>query len=270
VRSRTVSTGTEVVAPRQIVAVDWSGRRSAVGAHLWIACSAWDGAIVLEHGMDRDAAIAHLVGLVEREPSTLIGLDFAFSFPSWFFDHRGVTDVFGMWTHVAEHAERWLVDCPWPFWGRGARLSPTTDAVLYRLTEQGIGAKSAFQLYYPGAVGASSLRGMPHLATLRAAGMHIWPFDTFALPAVVEIYPRRFTGEVTKSSAPARRAYLASRYGPPADVNACASEDAFDAYVSAREMGARLGHGAAFPVISEPQLLLEGLIWDGTARASLA
>src|SRR5205085_1333993 len=126
-------------------------------------------------------------------------------------------------------------------WGRGARRSPTTDAVLYRLTERGLGAKSAFQLYYPGAVGTSSLRGMPHLATLRAAGIHVWPFDAFALPAVVEIYPRRFTGEVTKNSALARRAYLNSRYGSlTADPDACASEDAFDAYVSAREMRARL------------------------------
>ncbi len=71
-----------MIVPRQIVAVDWSGRRTGAGAHLWIARAAGEGAIVLEHGMERNAAIAHLIGLVEREPSTLTGLDFAFSFPS--------------------------------------------------------------------------------------------------------------------------------------------------------------------------------------------
>lgn len=49
-----------MVAPQQIVAVDWSGRSTGAGAHLWIARCEWDGATVLEHGMEREAAVAHL------------------------------------------------------------------------------------------------------------------------------------------------------------------------------------------------------------------
>lgn len=224
---------------------------------------------VLEHGRTREGVVARLLELVQEEPATIIGLDSCFSFPSWFFAHLGTADVHAMWSLVAGHGEEWLATCPWPFWGRAQRLKPTTDAVLYRKTEQHDGAKSVFQLYYAGAVGTSSLRGMPHLLTLRDGGAHVWPFQRFALPAVIEIYPRRFTGPVAKSSETARRTYLVSRYGPAAAASEpVASEDAFDAYVSVREMHARIQSGAGFPEVSEAQLLLEGLIWDGLGASA--
>lgn len=253
------------VLPRQIVAVDWSGRAQGVGRSLWLAIMRDGAEPTLEHGRSRQGVIARLIELVREESSTIVGLDFCFSFPTWFFQHLGVTNAPAMWAQVAAHGEEWIATCPWPFWGRAQRRSPTTDAELYRRTER-YPAKSVFQLYYPGAVGTSSLRGMPYLLTLRDHGLSIWPFDQIAFPAVVEIYPRRFTGAVTKRSEPARTAYLASRFGPTAARSEAAmSEDAFDAYVSAQEMHARIHAGAAFAPTSDPELLREGIIWDGVS-----
>ena len=60
----------------------------------------------------------------------------------------------------------------------------------------GYPAKSVFQLVGNGQVGRGSVRGMPHLARLRAEGFAIWPFDGASDRLVVEIYPsllrRRF------------------------------------------------------------------------------
>ena len=65
-----------------------------------------------------------------------------------------------------------------------------------RLHVAGFPAKSVFQLVGNGQVGRGSVRGMPHLARLRAEGFAIWPFDGARDRLVVEIYPsllrRRF------------------------------------------------------------------------------
>ena len=50
-------------------------------------------------------------------------------------------------------------------------------------------AKSVFQLVGNGQVGAGSVRGMPLLRTLRAAGFAVWPFDAASDRTVLEIYP---------------------------------------------------------------------------------
>src|SRR5687767_4462342 len=115
---------------RQVVAVDWSGRKTGAAPYLWIARAPMDGGpVILERGQSREQVVERLLQLITDEPATLVGLDFAFSFPSWYFDHLGVTDVFSMWERVAAKGEAWLSDCPWPFWGRAARTSPTTDAI---------------------------------------------------------------------------------------------------------------------------------------------
>ncbi|MFH4263722.1 hypothetical protein WAJ43_23025, partial [Acinetobacter baumannii] len=56
-------------------------------------------------------------------------------------------------------------------------------------TEQEAGAKPTFLLAGGGHVGTGSLRGMPFLAALRAAGYAVWPFDDAAGRTAVEIYP---------------------------------------------------------------------------------
>jgi hypothetical protein len=118
--------------------------------------------------------------------------------------------------------------------------------------------KSVFQIGGAGAVGTGSIRGMPLLHRLRSAGASVWPFDAPGWPRVVEIYPRLLTGPVVKSSAAARDAYLARRY--PA-LGPIASEDAFDAAVSALTMARHADDLAALPTESDPELRREGRIW---------
>ena len=49
------------------------------------------------------------------------------------------------------------------------------------------------------------------LRELRAHGFAVWPFDEFALPLVIEIYPRILTGGVIKRS-PEARAHFVARF----------------------------------------------------------
>ncbi|MEX0750548.1 MAG: hypothetical protein WD359_07030, partial [Dehalococcoidia bacterium] len=69
-----------------------------------------------------------------------------------------------------------------------------------------------------GAVGTGSLRGMPMLHRLHAAGMHIWPYDDPGYPLVIEIYPRLLTGPVRKSSPQARARYIDTWLAQPHGV----------------------------------------------------
>jgi hypothetical protein len=91
---------------------------------------------------------------------------------------------------------------------------------------------------------------------------------------LVEIYPRLLTGPVVKSDAGARARYLGGpEYAGLPDAvraEAAASEDAFDALVSALVMR---GHAAEFARLRQAEdrrTLLEGAIWrpgaDGGAE----
>ena len=125
-------------------------------------------------------------------------------------------------------------------------------------------AKSVFQIGGAGAVGTGSLRGMPFLSRLSSAGFAIWPFDAPRFPLALEIYPRHFTPGVSKSRHAARELFLQNHWPTiPRDFarTASASEDAFDALVSALSMDA---HAAEFDVLDghEDDLFrLEGRIW---------
>ena len=80
---------------------------------------------------------------------------------------------------------------------------------------------------------------------------------------VVEIYPRLFTGPVVKRSASARASYL--EVLTPAlpcalRVRAESCEDAFDAAISAIEMGKRAGALRALPHRTDVTARLEGAV----------
>ena len=111
---------------------------------------------------------------------------------------------------------------------------------------------------------------MRTLHRLQAAGFSIWPFDPPGWPRVVEIYPRLLTGPVNKSSPTHRAEYLDSRYpdvvGDPR-MRAAASEDAFDAAVSALVMARATDDLANLPPPSDRRAALEGLIWYPRAHA---
>jgi hypothetical protein len=170
---------------------------------------------------------------------------------------------------VDDLANEWLRNCEDPFWGRPGRPRPVHQGATHRACEMG-GAKSVFQIGGAGAVGTASLRGMPFLRALRADGWAIWPFDEPSERTIVEIYPRQLTGAVNKSDAWARARYLQARVAAatteaiarspefPDDeswINAVASEDAFDAAVSAMEMWQR--RADLQPVVPS----IEGDIW---------
>jgi hypothetical protein len=252
-----------------MIAVDWSGAKDRAERRLWLA-EAGSGRIVsLERGRTRAALVDHLIAQAARTPSLAVGLDFAFSLPAWYLADRGLTGAPGLWELAADQGESWLSECAPPFWGRPGRRRPDLQDGL-RQTERsvpsigGVLPKSVFQVGGAGSVGTGSLRGMPFLKRLREAGFAIWPFDAPRYPMVIEIYPRVLTGAVKKRHAPARAAYLAMHYpalsGDVVEL-ASASEDAFDACVSALVMDGSREEITAIPTVSDTKVLLEGWIW---------
>ena len=180
---------------------------------IWLA-EVRDGRLArLESGRSREEIVDELVAEAERDPALLVGLDFAFSMPLWFFRHRGLKRVEDLWGLVAEEGEAWLAECEPPFWGKPGRKKPELPE-HFRRTEMesprvgGSSPKSVFQIGGAGAVGTGSLRGIPCLGALHAAGFSIWPFHAPTRPIVIEIYPRLLTGPVVKSSHDSRSAYL--------------------------------------------------------------
>ncbi len=177
---------------------------------------------------------------------------------------------------AAACGERWIADCAPPFWGRPGAPRPGSDLPAFRRTElavprvAGIGPKSIFQIGGAGAVGTGSLRGMPLLHALHAAGARVWPYTEGDGPTVVEIYPRLLTGAVHKRNAAARVALLASRFPrlqPEHRETAAQSEDAFDAAVSVLEMLRFVDDLRALPPEPDSTLRREGRIWHPDWRS---
>lgn len=199
--------------------------------------------------------------MAEQDADLVVGFDFAFSLCDWFLAAHGIGDAPELWRD-RDRLERWLRECEPPFWGRPGKRRPI-GLEQQRITERSAGSpipKSVFQIGGAGAVGTGSLRGMPVLADLRRAGFSIWPFDRPKLPLVVEMWPRLLTSPpIVKSRPQARAAY--------ADVpvewrdRTDASEDAFDAAVSAVGMQRRLPELLRLPVVRDPVIRREGWIW---------
>ncbi|MFN9577401.1 MAG: pyridoxal-dependent decarboxylase [Gemmatimonadota bacterium] len=263
------------------LAIDWSGAREPAEQRrrIWIAEAARGRLVRLEGGRTRDDVTAWLVAEARRTPGLRVGLDFAFGFPAWFARTLGADDGPAVWRYAAERGEAWLRSEEPPFWGRREKRPGPADAERHwRGTDldmppvQGIRPKSSFQIGGAGAVGTATVRGMPMLRALRAAGFAVWPFDpvTPDAPAVLEIWPRALTGAVVKSNADHRRAYLATRVAgldPGLLERAAASEDAFDAAIAALAMDR---HAAALRAIAaaEGDARIEGRIWIPPATRS--
>jgi hypothetical protein len=250
----------------RILAVDWSGKLKRAEEFLWLA-EVRDGHLVdLRSGLAREQLVSRLVTVAEEEPRTVVGLDFAFSFPNWWCAEQGWTAGYDVWAAMAEDGERLLDACDEPFWGRPGKPNPHPRDRLYRRTEReegAGGAKSVFQIGGAGAVGTGSIRGMPYLLSLTERGFSVWPFVD-GLPRVVEIYPRVLTGPVNKGRWAERHALLFERFPEqPSDLleRAAGSEDAFDAAVSALVMGAHEAELQTLPRPSAPEYAIEGKIW---------
>ena len=260
----------------RVMAIDWSGRSgSDQRRFLWLAEAA-DGELVrLEGGRTRAELVELLITEADHDPNLIVGVDFAFSLPAWYLQERPLTPR-QLWALLADEAltptmrqlglARWMNRPELPFWITGeahARLAPEQ---MLRRTEQevrvpGVQPKSVFQLVGAGQVGRGSLYGMAALHQLAGAGFRIWPFDPSELPLVVEIFPRVLTGPVRKNSPSERGAYLGS-VPIRADLGrlAAASEDAFDAAISAVVMAARVEELQTLPRASG--FALEGRIWQ--------
>ena len=260
---------TAAEASPRVCAVDWSGQAGGGGRTIWLAEVVGGELVGLQNGRGREALADRLLELAAEEPRLIVGFDFAFSLPAWFLRERGLADGPGLWTMVARDGEGWLASGEPPFWGRPGSRRPELVA-HFRQTDLlapavgGIRPKSPFQVGGAGAVGTGSLRGMPVLRRLRQAGFSIWPFDPPGWPLVVEIYPRLLTGPVSKKRLEARRAYLEAlapalpeRFQPAA----IASDDAFDAAISALAMARHAAELTSLPAIDEPWARLEGQIW---------
>jgi hypothetical protein len=251
------------------IAIDWSGARTGAKRKIVLA-EAVEGEIVrIEAGRSREQVCDHLIELSARSEQLVVGFDFAFSLPHWFLREKGVRSAPELWALAAREAEEWLAAKAPPFWGGGRGPRPELQS-HYRRSDllvpkvSGIAPKSVFQAGGSGSVGTGSLRGMTVLHRLHEAGFSVWPFRPVALPLVVELYPRLLTGPVNKSKQGAREVYLRSRDPAlPADMaaRAAASEDAFDAAVSALVMSAHMGEILRLPPVCDPVLELEGVIW---------
>jgi len=235
-----------VTRVQRVVAVDWSGDKSAAGQKKKIWAGVWTaeegkgvygGDIQLENRRTREELRGWLIERSHETPGMVVGVDFCFSYPAWFVKEHGARTAPEFWEIVKEHGERWLGhECEdVSFWGRigkhrsgkkpvefcgglGHRMLRRADeackvqAKILDPSEaakvKGIAPKSPFQIGGAGAVGTGTLRGIPVLHDLREAGFHVWPFDVPAMPLLVEIYPRLMTGAVNKSSVEGRTNYL--------------------------------------------------------------
>jgi len=257
-----------VSAAARVVAVDWSGRRSGAARSIWLA-EVRDGHVArLEDGRTRDAVADHLVALAADGDPLVVGLDFSFSLPAWFLRLRGYTWAPELWDAATDEAETWLADVAPPFWGTRGRPRPDLPAHLRateaRLAVGSITPKSTFQVSGAGSVGAGSLRGFPVLHRLRTAGFAVWPFDDASVPVLFEIWPRLLTGPVVKTSADARARYLSDHdvdLPPVLRDRAVASDDAFDAVVSALVMARHVDDLFARRAVDDGTTRLEGEVW---------
>lgn len=263
--------------PLRLIAIDWSGGKTNSGQRRKIWIADWNnGALTLTGGRTREEAADYILAAARQTPNLVAGLDFAFSYPSWFLREQNCATAEAFWKLVASgKGEQWLSECQKPFWGRPGRRCPANHRAPawqgFRQTDRalniaGIQPKSPFQIGGAGAVGAGSLRGIPILHRLHHAGFSVWPFTKPGLPVALEIYPRLFTGPGNKSDPDFRATHLRQqRYASlPPEVLAKArnSEDAFDALCSAVGMQAHAQEFTTLQQATDDTARLEGQIWQ--------
>jgi hypothetical protein len=88
-------------------AIDWSGRKSNSKEYIWRARSSKPDCLEeLVNGFDRDATANFLIAICKENPQTVVGLDFAFSFPAWFHRKKRLRSAHSLWRMAAREAEK--------------------------------------------------------------------------------------------------------------------------------------------------------------------
>ncbi|MDX1383732.1 MAG: hypothetical protein R3190_08825, partial [Thermoanaerobaculia bacterium] len=165
----------------RVFAVDWSGARQGAERHIWLAEVAGGRLARLESGRRREEITELLVAEIQAEPRTVVGLDFAFSFPEWFLRHKGCTAAEEFWRLAAREGRKWADEMAAPFFRRGSWNDDWNREFRshspYRKTELELKPRpeTVFKLVGPRQVGKSSLTGSATLLALRNAGCSIWP-----------------------------------------------------------------------------------------------
>ena len=262
------------------IAVDWSGAKQGDGKTGIAIAEAANGKLAnLTTNIGRTEAVDFLISEKQRDRRLIVGLDFAFSLPAWFLHQRGLSDATELWSLAADEGETWLRDCSPPFWSAATGKKPSfgADQPEVRATDlddrisklAGSRPKSAFQVSGPGSVGASTLRGLPHLLRLRAAGFNIWPWDMAEPPVVIEVWPRIAIGPTVKTSAEARVDAILNRgnqFDRRLALLAASSDHAFDAAFTALWLDEHQVQIAGAASVTGGAASEEGLIWAPATR----
>jgi hypothetical protein len=233
---------------------------------MWMAVIEDGVFCLLENGRSRQQVRDELIRLRSRAGRLVVGIDLRSAFPGGMRKRTAGSAAAIPGVPRTELANHGLLPAPRRFWGRTTRR-PQHPGDALRRTERAVSCspRSIFQIGGAGAVGAGSIRGMSVLHELAGAGFSVWPFEPAGEAAIVEMYPRLFTGKV-KSSAPACLQHLNARY-PTGELPelfrgmAAATEDAFDAAVSALEM-ARAGDALRRLPDGDDIDRIEGRIWS--------
>ena len=151
------------------MAIDWSGRSGLDQRRaLWLA-EAVDGELVrLEGGRTRAELVDLLIAEATRDPNLIVGIDFAFSLPTWYLQQRQLT-ARQLWALLADEALTAAM--------RQLGLTRWMNRPEQEVRVPGVQPKSVFQLVGAGQVGRGSLYGMAALHRLAIVGFRIWPFD---------------------------------------------------------------------------------------------
>lgn len=89
----------------RVVAVDWSGRAKRPEESIWTA-EVRDGRLVdLRNSRTGGQVVEWLGGVAEEEPRTVVGFDFAFSFPRWWCEEQGWVSGREVWAAMAKRGE---------------------------------------------------------------------------------------------------------------------------------------------------------------------
>jgi len=254
--------------PSRILAVDWSGNAKKDDQRKKIQLARVENGVPHppESGRTRQEVCNYLIDGAKKDHNLVVGLDFAFSFPSWFLKEKHIPETVGLWEKSQNEGERWVRTYPF-WWSRGSK-KPTHP---FRKTEKQVKAsgkgqpESVFKLVGSKQVGRGSVRGMPHLFQLHEAGFAIWPFDKPQLPMAVEIYPKILQkSQVTKTDPSSRESYIEKHHGHLPEEwrqKTVQNDDAFDAAVSALVMWEYFDELIRLPEVLDPEYRLEGIIW---------